>query len=65
MKFTGFCAVAVEDELNSKWEDLGTKTLAFYPYHFNLTTKYLFTIILGQEENCNFLLKIPATTILI
>ena len=38
--FPGFCAVAVEDELNSKWEDLGTKTLAFYPYHFNLTTNF-------------------------
>ena len=25
MKFTGFCTVAGEDELNRKWKDLGTE----------------------------------------
>ena len=30
MKFTGFCAVAGEDELNRKWEDLGTEADVFY-----------------------------------
>ena len=29
MKFTGFCAVAGEDELNRKWEDLGTEADVF------------------------------------
>ena len=26
MKFTGFCTVAGEDELNRKWEDLGDRS---------------------------------------
>ena len=29
MKFTGFCTVAGEDELNRKWEDLGTEADVF------------------------------------
>ena len=30
MKFTGFCTVAGEDELNRKWEDWGTEVDVFY-----------------------------------
>ena len=29
MKFTGFCTVAGEDELNGKWEDWGTEADVF------------------------------------
>ena len=29
MKFTGFCTVAGEDELNRKWKDLGTEADVF------------------------------------
>ena len=29
MKFTGFCTVAGEDELNRKWEDWGTEADVF------------------------------------
>ncbi|RHC59773.1 hypothetical protein DW833_15325 [Anaerobutyricum hallii] len=29
MEFTGFCTVAGEDELNRKWEDLGTEADVF------------------------------------